>query len=82
LGRRHAGRAVEITFEPEAVSFLCRLQGSDSTISATAQGLTKADIMGELADFVRLPVYQLALPLSAVDCRKQSYAASVLGTTS
>jgi hypothetical protein len=81
LGRRYADRTTEITFDATTASFLCRPEGTDQVLSVPMQGLSKADLMGELAGLVRLPTYQLALPLSTPACRQQIYASCLEGTT-
>jgi hypothetical protein len=43
-------------------------------------GLTKADLMGELALMHTLPTYQLALPFSPEAWRQLEYANGLIGT--
>ena len=45
------------------------------------QGLTKAELMGELAVLQALPVYQLALPFSLEAWRQLEFARNLAGTT-
>jgi hypothetical protein len=45
-----------------------------------APGLTKADLMGELALMHTLPTYQLALPFSPEAWRQLEYANGLIGT--
>jgi hypothetical protein len=40
---------------------MCLLEASEETIQLGVQGLTKAELMGELAALQALPNYQLAL---------------------
>jgi transposase InsO family protein len=82
LGRQWAEKTVEVTFDPATVSFLCRPEGSEIEISLPAQGLSKAELMGEAATLLALPSYQLALPLSPAACRHQEYASALAGTIS
>lgn len=81
LGLRLAGIAVEITFDHQTGTLLCQPENKPVAVAVPIQGLTTADLMGELAGITRLPSYQLALPLSSAACRQQSYAGSFTGTT-
>jgi transposase InsO family protein len=80
LGRRLAGAAVEVTFDHETGMLLCQPENKPIAVAVPIQGLTIAELMGEFAGIIRLPVYQLALPFSAIAHRQQSYAASFTGT--
>ncbi len=75
LGRQWTGKTGEVTFAPFSVSFL-------TEIPVSAQGLSKTHLMGELAGMVRLPAYQMTLPLSPAACRQQGYASWLPGATS
>jgi hypothetical protein len=55
---------VAIHFNSDPLAFLCQLEGSEELVEVPAQGLTKAELMGELATMQTLPTYQLALPFS------------------
>src|SRR5260370_31799441 len=55
--------------------------GSEEIVRVPAQGLTKADLMGELALIQTLPTYQLALPFSQEAWRQLEYANGLFGTT-
>ena len=45
------------------------------------KGLTKSDLMGELAHLLALPVYQLALPITQGAWRQLEYTHTLTGTT-
>ncbi len=70
-----------VRFDAESLAFLCQLEGSEEIVEVPAQGLTKADLMGELAAMQSLPSYQLALPFSQEAWRQLEYANGLTGTT-
>ena len=70
-----------IHFDPDPPAFVCQLEGSDELVRVPALGLTKADLMGELAAMQTLPTYQLALPFSLEAWRQLEYANGLVGTT-
>ena len=82
LGKHVAQRSVAIHFDSDPIAFLCQLEGSEEIVRVPAQGLTKAELMGELATMQTLPTYQLALPFSQEAWRQLEYANSLIGTTS
>jgi hypothetical protein len=49
---------VAIHFDSDPIAFLCQLEGSEEIVRVPAQGLTKAELMGELATLQTLPTYQ------------------------
>jgi hypothetical protein len=49
---------VAIRFDAYPLAFLCQLEESEEIVRVPAQGLTKADLMGELALMHTLPTYQ------------------------
>jgi transposase InsO family protein len=81
LGKQVAHLAVAIRFDADPLAFLCQLEGSEEIVQVPAQGLTKADLMGELAVIQTLPTYQLALPFSQEAWRQLEYANGLIGTT-
>jgi|SRR5215469_13766717 len=81
LGKRFAHHSVAISFDPDAMALVCLLEGSEGTIRLAAQGLTKAELMGELAALQALPNYQLPLPFSLEAYRQLEYAQHLTGTT-
>lgn len=60
-GKDFAEQQLEITFDPQTHELVCRSEDGEREIRFPTQGLTKLDLMGELAPMVTLPVYQLAL---------------------
>ncbi len=64
MGRRFARSSVAIRFDPANAALLCQPEGSEEILQLPIQGLTKAELMGELAALQALPIYQLALPFS------------------
>jgi hypothetical protein len=56
-------------------------KGSEESIRVPALGLTKADLMVELALMHTLPTYQLALPFSQDAWRQLEYANGLMGTS-
>jgi len=81
LGRHFARGSVAIGFDPDTLTLIGQPEGSDQTIQLSVQGLTKAELMGELATLQALPVYQLALPFSLAARRQLEYAQNWTGTT-
>jgi hypothetical protein len=72
---------VAISFDPEGMALVCQPEGSDQTIRVPVQGITTAELMGELANLQALPVYQLALPFSLAAWRQLEYTHQLAGTT-
>jgi transposase InsO family protein len=81
VGTRLRSRMLELGFDAEQGVFVTHPEGSDITILLTPQGLTKADLMGELSGLVALPPYQLALPFTQATWRQLEYAHTFAGTT-
>jgi len=46
------------------MAFICQPEGSQETMQLSTQGITKGELMGELAVHPTLPIYQLALSFS------------------
>jgi hypothetical protein len=76
------GRTIELHFEPIRGCFIGQLEGIATTISLVPQGLSKSELMGELASLLGLPTYQLALPLSHEAWRQLEYIRTFAATTS
>lgn len=55
---------MEITFDPVYVAFVCQPEGATEPLTVPARGLTKVDLMGDLAWMMALLAYQLAFPFS------------------
>ena len=81
LGKHFARCSVAIRFDPDTTTLICQLEGSEEPIVLPAQGITKAELMGELAALQALPIYQLALPFSLAAWRQLEYARNLTGTT-
>ncbi len=81
LGKRFAQQRVALRFDPEALALICLPEGCEETIRLPIQGITKAELMGELAVLQSMPVYQLALPFSLAAWRQLEYAQNLTGTT-
>jgi len=81
LGKRFAHHSVAIGFDPDTQVLICQPEGSEDTLEVPIQGITKAELMGELAVLQALPIYQLALPFSLAAWRQLEYAHNLTGTT-
>jgi len=68
LGLRWAQQAIQLSFDPSTVEWVCQSEHGQQTQRLPARGLTPADWMGELQPD-RLPNYQLAFPWSPAACR-------------
>ena len=64
IGKPLCGQAMEITLDAQHCVFLANVIGTHKTIALPPQNMTVPDLMGELSQFLALPSYQLALPLS------------------
>ena len=62
--------------------FLANVISTNKTIAIPTQGVTVADLMGELRHFLALPSYQLALPLSHEVWSELTYAQMLTGRDS
>lgn len=71
---KHPGQAVEISFDEVEREFVFHPARSDTQFRVKPKGLTKLELMGELGQFERLPIYQLSLPFSGMSLREQEYA--------
>jgi transposase-like protein len=77
LGRQ----TLEITFDSQTRQFKCLVEDGSREIRFAAQGLTKADLMGELDPLIALPAYQLALPFSRDAWREMTLCNFLTDTT-
>jgi hypothetical protein len=62
FSKHFAQRNKAIRFDPEGMALTCQPEDSDKTIRLPAQGVTKVELMGELAALQALLTYQLAIP--------------------
>ena len=81
FGKCFAHRTVAVRFDHDGMVFMRLPEESEETIRLTAQGLAKADLMGELAALQALPNYQLALPFLLKAWRQLEYAHNLTCTT-
>jgi hypothetical protein len=81
LGKQIDKQTVEIHFDPTTIELVCQPETGEAPIRQTPKGLTKAYLMGALANILALPVYQLALPWSVETRRHADLIASLTGTT-
>lgn len=79
-GRTWAHTTVEIRFDPTTLEFRVTKVGTTDTQRFAAKGLTKTDLMGELPPFLRMPVYQPALPFTLAAWRQSALAPLAGGT--
>jgi hypothetical protein len=75
------GRTIELHFDPIQGCFIAQPEGIETTITITPQGLSKSELMGEMAEVLALPAYQLALPFSHQAWRQLEYARTLADTT-
>jgi hypothetical protein len=76
------GRTIELHFDPREGCFIGQPEGIESIIRLAPQGLSKTELMGELAGLLALPSYQLALPFTHQAWRQLEYARTLAGTAS
>jgi transposase len=72
---------LEITFDTQTHEFVCLTEDGNTTMRFPSQGLTKADLMGELNPLITLPSYQLELPFSRETWRQIMLCSDLTGTT-
>ena len=81
FGYRYHKHTMEITFDPAHVAFACQPEGTLEPMIVPARGLTKADLMGDLAWMLEPPAYQLAFLFSLEDQRRLAHIDCLSGTT-
>lgn len=62
IGSRWAHQQVEIIFDPVSQCIVCLDQSGLEPVRKPVLGLTKEGLMGELAEGINLPTFQLCLP--------------------
>lgn len=82
LGTTWRNHMLELHFDAKQGCFQGQLASHETTLTFAPQGLTKADLMGELSHLLTLPVYQLALPFTHEAWRQLEYAHLLTDTTS
>ena len=81
VGKDLGEQTVEITFDSQTRELKCLSEDATQEIRCAAQGLTKADLMGELGPLIALPAYQLALPFSRDAWREMTLCICLTDTT-
>ena len=81
VGMSRSNQTLEITFDPQTRELIGLPQDGSRKIRLAVQGLTKAELMGELNPLTTLPVYQLALPFSRSTWREIMLCNDLTGTT-
>ena len=67
-------RTLEIEFDAQTLELICHPEGeTDDPLHLRIQGLNKADLMGEMSEFQRMPDFQLSMPWSQEDWRAITY---------
>jgi hypothetical protein len=80
LGRQWTNHTLTIRFDAQTWTFCFYAEDSALVAQLPAQNLTPAYLMGDIADWVDLPAYQLHLPLSAATTREALLFTAVSGT--
>jgi hypothetical protein len=81
VGQSFSHQPLEITFDPHTGELKCRSTDGNRAWRFPIQGVTKAELMGELSPLTALPVYQLALPFSPSAWREMMLANDLTGMT-
>jgi hypothetical protein len=82
LGVTWRNHMLELHFDAKQACFMGQPAGNENTLTFAPQGLTKADLTGELSHLLTLPAYQLALPFTPEAWRQLEYTHLLTGTTS
>lgn len=69
IGPRWAHQQVEIRFDPDHQCIVCYDPSGHEAIRKPVLGLSKEDLMGQLAEAINLPIFQLCLPFDWEDKR-------------
>jgi len=78
---KFAGQALEITFDPLTLEFICLSEKATTPFSLAAKGLSKEVLLGELDPLTSIPYYQLALPFSPQAWREMLLCGDLTATT-
>jgi len=81
VGRAFANQTFEVTFDSQALEWICLPEHGRETIRIPTRGPTKSALMGELSPLTACPSYQLALPFSPSARREMMLANHLTGTT-
>ena len=77
LGSRYRKQALELRYDQQRRELICYPGASAPARRFAVQGLTVAELMGELAPVLTLPAYQLALPFTRETWRQLELARCV-----
>lgn len=80
LGSTWVRQTIEIHFDPQTVELMCISADGQRSQRKAAQGLSKADLMGELPPWDNLPAYQRHLPFSFPALREDALFQEMAGT--
>ncbi|MGK7911062.1 MAG: DDE-type integrase/transposase/recombinase [Synechococcus sp.] len=68
-------RTLEIEFDAQTLELICHSEReTNDPLHLPLQGLNKADLMGEMSEFQRMPDFQLSMPWSRKEWRAIAYA--------
>ena len=67
LGKPWHSMQIEITFDPDDQHVICLNEAGDRQARCPIKGLTLDTLMGTMASYINLPVFQLALPFKWAD---------------
>jgi hypothetical protein len=81
LGRQFARRELAISFDQQSWEWICCPAGTVQPTRFAVKGLTKEALMGDLAQVLALPAYQLALPFTREAWRQLELARCLADTT-
>jgi transposase len=81
LGRQFARRELAISFDQQSWEWICCPAGTVQPTRFAVKGLTKEALMGDLAQVLALPAYQLALPFTREAWRQLELARCLTDTT-
>jgi hypothetical protein len=74
------GRTIELHFDSIQGCFVGQPEGTNTSFRLAPQGLSKTELMGELAGLITLPAYQQALPFTHDAWRQLEYARNLAAT--
>lgn len=81
VGQTWAAHTVTIRFDPATRDFHFAAEDGQEITTHRARNLTAAYLMGDQASWLRLPTYQLHLPLCRDTVREMLFTATLDGTT-
>jgi transposase len=69
IGQPWQHTQLDITFDPADRHLVCRGEGGELAARCPVEGLTVDGLMGAMATYINLPLFQLALPFEWADLR-------------